>query len=439
MQVFISYEHSAKEYADTVCAALEANGYKCWYAPRNVVGDYATAIVNAINASSAFVLLVSEAAARSMHVLNEVELAYQKIIRDEIRIFPIKIDAAPLTGAMEYYIKRLHWLDVSDCKASEIGDKTVAYLKGEESGTVVSSAVTAQSASFDNTKRQESVQYYSEDDLVEIRRLAVENDLLYGYEKPIFDRLLSGKSGLSGLDFYCLDARAALKRFDRPEFDRVLSFSYADNIVADGNALSGDAGNCRFYTYTPETRYADMERAMREAGVDGFDFVNISMAVMDMKNPFKELKGLKKFLNPGACVLVRDVDDGVVFAYPDREQLFAKVRDFYSKDSMSGSRFSARQVYSTLKKIGASDIRLEQCGISNASMDYRHKKMLFESWFSFIPNDFETIAKKEPENQEVGRILSWLGEYYDDLEEDFFDDDFIFNSGYMIFTARFPE
>ena len=443
MQIFISYEHTAREYADSVCNALESNGYRCWYAPRNVSGDYATAIVNAINNSSMIILLLSEAASKSPHVLNEVELAYQKIISDEIKILPVKIDSVPLSGPMGYYIKRMHWLDVDGLSPERVGERTVAYLRGDYAmkaeESVRSQPQKPERTLFDNTKRNSVVQYYSEDDLVEIKRIAVEHDLLYPYEKPVIDRLVAGKSGLNCLDFYCLDARASLKRFDRPEFCKVIGFSYADNIAAEGNMLCRDNPRYHFAVYNQNTREQDVRRVMLAQGVGGFDFVNIAMAVMDMKNPFKELKWLKNVLNPGAVILVRDVDDGIVMAYPDRSGLFEKIKSFYSKDPMSGSRKSARQIFGTLKKIGAQNIRTELCGVNSASMDFKEKKKMFEAWFSFIPNDFRQAYAKQPDNADFGEIIEWLNEYYDDVEESFFDDDFFFISGYMIFTAEFPE
>jgi hypothetical protein len=35
--VFISYSSKDKPTADAVCATLEANGIRCWIAPRDVV------------------------------------------------------------------------------------------------------------------------------------------------------------------------------------------------------------------------------------------------------------------------------------------------------------------------------------------------------------------------------------------------------------------
>ena len=52
--VFISYVHESKSIADNICAYLENNKIRCWYAPRDVIGDYATSIVEAISNSKIF-------------------------------------------------------------------------------------------------------------------------------------------------------------------------------------------------------------------------------------------------------------------------------------------------------------------------------------------------------------------------------------------------
>lgn len=44
------------------------------------VRDYATSIVDAIEACKVFILILSEKASNSPHVLNEVEMAYKRII-----------------------------------------------------------------------------------------------------------------------------------------------------------------------------------------------------------------------------------------------------------------------------------------------------------------------------------------------------------------------
>ena len=111
--VFISYEHESKSIADNVVSVLESRRIRCWYAPRDVIGDYATSIVDAIESSKVLVLILSKTASDSPHVLNEVEIAYQKVIEGNLTIVPFKIDDESMSRAMEYYIKRLHWIDAT--------------------------------------------------------------------------------------------------------------------------------------------------------------------------------------------------------------------------------------------------------------------------------------------------------------------------------------
>ena len=47
------------------------------------------------------------------------------------------------------------------------------------------------------------------------------------------------------------------------------------------------------------------------------------------------------------------------------------------------------------------------------------------------------MARKDPNDAAAKEVLAWLDDKFDDIEEEFFGDDFLFNAGYMIFTARF--
>ena len=78
--VFISYASQDAALADAVVAALEGHGLKCWIAPRDVTpGEfYADAIVGAINATRIVVLVLTEGAVASPHVLREIERASAK-------------------------------------------------------------------------------------------------------------------------------------------------------------------------------------------------------------------------------------------------------------------------------------------------------------------------------------------------------------------------
>jgi TolB-like protein/Tfp pilus assembly protein PilF len=109
--VFISYASSDRAVADSVCAALERAGVTCWIAPRDVTpGEfYSEAIVHAIDSATVVVLVLSQNAAVSQHVLREVERASSK--RHPVVSF--RIDLAPIPAALEYFLNTSQWLDAS--------------------------------------------------------------------------------------------------------------------------------------------------------------------------------------------------------------------------------------------------------------------------------------------------------------------------------------
>jgi len=111
IHVFISYASQDSAVANTVVEALERHGAKCWIAPRDVVpGEfYAGAIVHAIDAANVIVLILSENAATSQHVLREVERASSK--RHPVVAF--RIELAPMPAHLEYFLNTSHWLDAS--------------------------------------------------------------------------------------------------------------------------------------------------------------------------------------------------------------------------------------------------------------------------------------------------------------------------------------
>jgi len=110
-RVFISYASPDAAAADTVCAALERAGIPCWIAPRNVVpGEfYADAIVRAIDSTRIIVLILSQSAAGSPHVLREVERASSK----RHPVVSLRTDLVPLPASLEYFLNTSHWLDAS--------------------------------------------------------------------------------------------------------------------------------------------------------------------------------------------------------------------------------------------------------------------------------------------------------------------------------------
>jgi len=127
-QAFISYASPDSSIANAVCNALERAGVKCWIAPRDVTpGDlYAANIVHAIDASRVVVLVLSQHAADSAHVLREVERASSK--RHPILSF--RIDLAPLPDSLQYFLNTSQWLDASATGVDRALPRLIEAVKG---------------------------------------------------------------------------------------------------------------------------------------------------------------------------------------------------------------------------------------------------------------------------------------------------------------------
>src|SRR5207253_10461664 len=121
IHVFISYASQDAAVARALVEALERHGVACWIAPRDVKAgaQYADAIIRAISSAKVIVLVLSEGAIASSHVSREIERASSK----KRPIIALRIDGAPLTPALEYFLSESQWIE------AQTGSMEAAYAK----------------------------------------------------------------------------------------------------------------------------------------------------------------------------------------------------------------------------------------------------------------------------------------------------------------------
>ncbi len=428
--VFISYEHESKSVADNICSVLERNKIRCWYAPRDVIGDYATSIVNAITSAKVFILILNETSSNSRHVLNEVEIAYK--IENDLTIVPFKVDDRTLSMAMEYYVKRLHWIDASsrslDAAINDLTKKVAAILNIE---------LHSDAADIVGTERLEN-RYFEITDAKEVARLNTQMQVMKGFDQPVYDRMLEGKKDLRVLDVGCNDGKMIADRVvSKGCVGKLVGLEYNQGAVDAANARFGSE-NARFYQCDIEDQGFErrLVEIMEENGIDAFDFVNISMVILHLKNPYKMMRSVRKHLAKDGVMIVKDIDDGLNFAYPDEDGSFDRVYRICNENETSGFRHSGRQVYTYMKRCGLKDIEICKSGLNTIGMDYNEKQALFDTYFSFILEDLKIMIDRHPDSERVKEDYDWYSENYDELEERFHSEDFIFSLGFMIYTAR---
>ena len=107
--VFISYSSKDQKIAEGICGYLESRKCRCFVAYRDIPKGkiWAAVIPSAIHASRIMVVVFSDNFNISKQTDRELEIAAE----DKIPILTFRINNAAFTGAKEYYLKNLNWID----------------------------------------------------------------------------------------------------------------------------------------------------------------------------------------------------------------------------------------------------------------------------------------------------------------------------------------
>lgn len=108
MRIFISHSSKDAELAAKVCRKIEAAGHSCFLAPRDIRSgyEYAEEIINGIDSTDIVLLLLSQAANDSPHVLREIERA----VSNNKSVIVYKLEEVKLSKSMEYFLMTRQWL-----------------------------------------------------------------------------------------------------------------------------------------------------------------------------------------------------------------------------------------------------------------------------------------------------------------------------------------
>jgi TolB-like protein len=107
--VFISHSSKDKVTAEAICQRLEADGTKCWIAPRDIAfgSNWTEGIIQGIDDCRVLVLVFSEHANKSEHVRREVAKAFSS----GLAVIPFRIAEVTPNRSLAYFLNTVHWLD----------------------------------------------------------------------------------------------------------------------------------------------------------------------------------------------------------------------------------------------------------------------------------------------------------------------------------------
>lgn len=104
--VFISYSFDDQRIADLLAAKLEEKGIDCWIASKSIhEGTYARQIMEGIQNSRIFIVLLSHDSIGSEHVKNEIDRAFNRV-KDGLKMIPFFIENVELDSECIYYLCR---------------------------------------------------------------------------------------------------------------------------------------------------------------------------------------------------------------------------------------------------------------------------------------------------------------------------------------------
>lgn len=283
--------------------------------------------------------------------------------------------------------------------------------------------------------RRENKYFNLVNDEEEIKRLRSQREILGRFDSDVYKRINGKFKNPVVLDVGSNRGDFVMECFK--DAGKIIGLEYDEAAVKEANAMYGNPERVKFYQMDLEADDFEKRLAicLADTGVTEIDIINMSMIVLHLKNALRVFEVLKKYLADDGILIVRDIDDGFNIAYPDTQGDFKRAIDICALNETSGFRHSGRQVYNMLKLSGYDNIILERCGLNTIGFNQFERKLLFDTYFSFIKDDLAIMHDRYPEDKTITDNYNWLQEMYPVLEQKFLDDSFFFNLGFMLFTA----
>jgi SAM-dependent methyltransferase len=274
-------------------------------------------------------------------------------------------------------------------------------------------------------------------DQTEIERLAVQNRLLSLYETPFMEQLFSGCSQWAVLDIGCNDGGKTVRRFDHPGISKVLGLEYNEKLA---RLAQERYGNEKFSFYSCDVEQADfplqLERLCHETGIQTFDVIYLSFVLMHLSSPELLLERLKPFLKDTGYLLIIEPNDQVSQLEPDPQKLLPKFLDILKEDPYAGNRQVGEQLPGLVQTVGYGDITLWNNGISAEAGEPEKKQDIFQTFFSYLPEDVQLLRRAEPNNCRYAAWQNWLQAHYKTLEREILQENSRIFMGLQMLSCR---
>lgn len=274
----------------------------------------------------------------------------------------------------------------------------------------------------------------------EIKRLRVQNELLFPYEKPIFDLLFSKGKNLSVLDIGCNDGNKTTSSFSYDSISKVIGIEYNVELATKAEK---EFGNNKFYFTALDAEQDDFSEHLREImkqkGIVAFDCIYLSFVLMHLKNPRKVLLNLHNFLKEDGSLVVVEANDSASYLSSshtgENDNLLRTFLEILREDKYSGNRTLGSEVENIVKECGYKDIRFWCDAVCAKRGEKERKKDIITTFFSYLSEDVDILL--EEENKDIYKEWKeWLSNNWKELESIILNDESEISMGMKIISCK---
>lgn len=243
----------------------------------------------------------------------------------------------------------------------------------------------------------------------ERKRLQTQNRLLRPYERPALCDGLERGGMLRVLDIGCNDGTKTKALFSGDNIQKVIGLEYNGSLARAAQEKYGDE-KFSFYSVDVESSsfLPQLHDAMAENGVKGFDLIYLSFVLMHLHEPDEFLRKIRSVLNLGGTLIVVEADDSTSTLTPDEENLLSGFLKILEQDPFSGNRRLGSQLTQKLHQSGYENVVCWCEQIDAKGKELEKKTDVFETFFSYLPEDVQLLRRENPQNEQYRQWESWL-------------------------------
>jgi len=440
MDIFISYRREGGlDFSARLHEKLLANNYSAFFDIESMKsGRFDEQIYKKIEKSDNFILVLSpHALDRCINDDDWVRLEVEKAIalkKNIILLFmpkfefptnlPPSLSILLRTHGVYYYISR--------------GGFTTAYkellkLLIDSTGEPL----------LETKKRKKSNTYYETVGMkpAEMQRIIKDYTICKEIEQNIFAQILKKQKDVVVFNPAIYEISSTMQKYSYfPQISHVYGFVCNQATAEEANQNYGQERN-KFYAGNMED--ADFENKMDiilgENHLNGFDFVDLTLILKDSENPLTKLSLIVERLSPHAFIYVRELDDDLVIGYPDTDKRLEYLVKLLSINKYAGNRHIGRSVLTYMKNSGAAKVKMFNTILTTAGMKMKQRKMLFDTYFSYLEPEIDDLIKEHPDNELYISAKHWLTNNYKTVEQSMISLDSLFISGFMFFYGEYID